>query len=60
MELNEITKLVDKVYPDQINLKSFNFKKPQLLPYLLVHLFILQSAFFPIIKSPCQTKVMNL
>ncbi len=27
MELNEITKLVDKVYPDQINLKSFNFKK---------------------------------
>lgn len=27
MELNEITKLVDKIYPDQINLKSFNFKK---------------------------------
>lgn len=27
MELNEVTKLVDKVYPDQINLKSFNFKK---------------------------------
>lgn len=27
MELNEITKLVDKIYPEQINLKSFNYKK---------------------------------
>lgn len=27
MELNEIAKLVDKVYPEQINLKSFNYKK---------------------------------
>lgn len=27
MELNEISQVIDKIYPEQINLKSFNFKK---------------------------------
>ena len=27
MEINEVNTIIDKIYPNQINLKSFNFKK---------------------------------
>lgn len=27
MEINEVTEIIEKIYPSQINLKSFNFKK---------------------------------